>query len=201
MKIIDITRPLFRESVVYPGDAEPSFSQEDAGVYLISSLRMSTHSGTHIDAPVHYLKSGTTVDEIPLTQLIGPCRVLDLTDAGDSIMSRDLKGHMAGAKRLLLKTRFSHEQVFRRNYPCIDLSAAREITKAGIECVGIDSPSIEVCNSNGSVHREILGHGCVIIELLNLEDVPEGEYDMIALPLRLAGLDGSPARVVLTQKR
>jgi arylformamidase len=197
MKIIDITRPLISGMLVYPGDIIPSFSQADHGRYLISDLHLSSHTGTHIDAPVHYLKSGDTIDTIPLCNLIGRCRVVDVSDAGTLITAEHLRGELDGVKRLLLKTRFSGQAAFIEEYPSLALDAARLITDHGIECVGIDSPSIESFNCDGCVHHQLLGDGCIIIELLDLSDVPEGDYNMVALPLRLAGLDGSPARVIL----
>jgi arylformamidase len=200
MKIIDVTRPLINGMFVYPGDVIPSFSQADHGRYLISDLHLSSHTGTHIDAPVHYLKSGDTIDTIPLSHLIGRCRVIDVTFAGTLITAEHLRGELDGVKRLLLKTRFSGMAVFTEEYPSLALDAACSITDHGIECVGIDSPSIESFNCDGSVHHQILGNGCIIIELLDLSDVPEGDYTLVALPLRLAGLDGSPARVILMNK-
>jgi arylformamidase len=197
MKIYDVTRPLERGMLVYPGDLPPSFIQEERGHYLVSDLRMSTHTGTHIDAPVHYLKSGDTVDTIPLNDLIGRCRVLDVRGAGSTITAEYLHGRIAGVERLLLKTTFSGTSRFTEEYPCLSLDAAQAVTRTGIRCVGIDSLSIESFHCDGSVHRELLGHGCSIIELLDLSQVTEGDYTMIALPLRLKGLDGSPARVVL----
>jgi arylformamidase len=198
MKIIDITRPLSDDGTgAYPGDTAPQFTQRDAGLYLISDLRLSSHSGTHIDAPVHYLKSGPTIDTVPLSHLVGPCRVLDLSGAGPSIDRSDLMGRIDGAGRVLLKTAYSGCSVFREDYPSLTLDAARYLTAQGILCVGIDSFSIEAFVCDGSVHRELLGHGCLVIELLDLSQVNEGDYMLVALPLRLAGLDGSPARVVL----
>ncbi|MHB8164533.1 MAG: cyclase family protein [Methanoregula sp.] len=197
MEIFDITRPLSAETLVYPGDSKPSFQQRDEGKYLISDLHMSTHTGTHIDAPVHYLKSGATIDTIPLINLIGSCRVVDVSSAGSTITAGHLDGKMDTITRLLLKTSFSGHHQFIENYPSLSFDAAHLITSKGIHCIGIDSPSIESYDCDGSVHRELLGKGCIIIELLDLSAVPEGDYDMIALPLRLEGLDGSPARVVL----
>jgi arylformamidase len=198
MKIIDVTRPLIKGMLIYPGDVIPSFSQEDHGRYLISDLHMSSHTGTHIDAPTHYLKSGDTIDIIPLNSLIGKCRVIDMSGTDSTtITGADLEGKLRGVKRLLLKTRFSGRDTFIKEYPSLGLDAACSIIDNRIECVGIDSPSIESFNCDGSVHRRLLGNGCAIIEMLDLSDVPEGDYKMLALPLRLAGLDGSPARVVL----
>ena len=197
MEFFDITRLLSGEILVYPGDMKPSFRQRDEGKYLISDLHMSTHTGTHIDAPVHYLKSGDTIDTIPLINLIGRCRVVDVSGAGSNITAEQLDGKIDNTPRLLLKTFFSGQNQFVENYPSLSFDAARLITGKGICCVGIDSPSIESYLCDGTVHRELLGKGCIIIELLDLSAVPEGDYDMIALPLRLEGLDGSPARVVL----
>ncbi len=197
MEIFDVTRPLSAETLVYPGDVKPSFKQRDEGKYLISDLHMSTHTGTHIDAPVHYLKSGDTIDTVPLINLIGRCRVVDVSSAGSNITAEHLAGMTDNITRLLLKTSFSGCNQFVENYPSLSFDAAKLITGTGICCVGIDSPSIESYHCDGSVHRELLGKGCILIELLDLSAVPEGDYDMIALPLRLKGLDGSPARVVL----
>lgn len=197
MEIFDVTRPLSAETLVYPGDMKPSFRQRDEGKYLISDIHMSSHTGTHIDAPVHYLKSGETIDTIHLINLIGKCRVVDVSCAGSTITAEHLAGKTENITRILLKTSFSGQNQFVEDYPCLSLDAARLITGKGICCVGIDSPSIESYHCNGMVHRELLGKGCIILELLDLSGIPEGDYDMIALPLRLEGLDGSPARVVL----
>jgi arylformamidase len=200
MKYIDISRPLSDKTISYPGDTPPQFMQRDQGLYLISELHMNSHSGTHIDAPVHYLKTGTTIDTIPLDHLIGRCRVLDVRDAGSSITASHLRGRLGTAKRLLLKTTFSGKEQFEEDYPHLTGDAAHLINASGILCVGIDSFSIESFVCDGSVHRELLGHGCLIIELLDLSAVNEGDYDLFALPLRLAGLDGSPARALLIER-
>jgi arylformamidase len=199
LKIYDVTRPLTGSSVVYPGDMPPMLVQEDRGLYLITDMHMNSHTGTHIDAPVHYLKTGATIDRVPLSHLIGTCRVLDLTGEGSLIPAACLIGRIEGIERLLLKTSFSDSTEFREDYPALSLDAAQYLTKAGITCVGIDSFSIESFICDGSVHRELARHNCLIIELLDLSGIPEGDYHMIALPLRLTGLDGSPARVILTE--
>ena len=197
VRIIDITRPLSQKILTYPGDTPPVFRQTDHGRYLITDLHLSTHTGTHIDAPVHYLKTGTTIDAIPLSHVLGACRVIDVTSAGISITSNYLKGRLDGCCRLLLKTSFSGTDHFEEDYPSLTTDAARLITECDMKCVGIDSPSIESYLCDGTVHRELLGHGCIIIELLDLSDVAEGDYTLVALPLRFTGLDGSPARVIL----
>ncbi len=200
MQIIDVTRPLFPGMHAIPGVTDPVFRQQDARQYLISDILLSTHGGTHIDAPVHYLKTGTTVDALPLDHLIGPCRVLDLGEVDGEIAPRHLEGRIRGAARLLLKTSYSTADRFSPDFPHLGPDAARLLVREKIVCVGIDSPSIEAIPCDGSVHRELLGSGCSIIEMLDLSAVEEGEYTLIALPLPLAGLDGSPARVVLCRK-
>ena len=200
VKIHDVTRSLFDKDIVYPGDLAPSFCQEERGLYLISDLHFSSHAGTHVDAPVHYLKTGMTVDEIPLSTLIGTCRVVDVQDAGSRITAKSLETAVEGTERLLLRTAFSGRAGFDPDYPHLTADAAALITSHRIKCVGIDSPSIESYDCDGSVHRELLSHGCIIIELLDLAHVSEGDYLMAALPLRLTGVDGSPARVVLIEK-
>ncbi|MCK9631142.1 MAG: cyclase family protein [Methanoregula sp.] len=200
MTIIDITRQLAGNSLTYPGDTTPHFTQRDSGLYLISDIQLSSHSGTHIDAPVHYLKTGLTIDELPLPHLVGPCRVLDVSNAGSLIDASHIKGRTGGVPRILLKTTFSGCTSFQEDYPSLTRDAAEYLTKTGTLCVGIDSFSIEAFVCDGSVHRELLSHGCIIIELLDLSRVPEGDYTLIALPLRLAGLDGAPARVILLDK-
>jgi len=200
VKIFDISRPLSEDVLIYPGDVPPTFHQENRGQYLVSDLHLSSHTGTHIDAPSHYLKTGDTIDTVPLSCLIGRCRVLDVTWAGTTITADHLEGRLDGVSRILLKTSFSGTDRFNEIYPALALGAAHMITACGINCVGIDTPSIESYSCDGSVHRKLLSCNCIIIELLDLSDVEEGDYDMVALPLRLKGLDGSPARVVLMER-
>ena len=197
MKYYDVTRGLTNDMLVYPGDLHPEFHQEDAGNYLISSLLLSSHTGTHIDAPAHYLKAGDTIDTIPLENLLGTCRVIDVSDGEDLIPRSSLEGKIGNEKRILLRTSFSGKSRFIENYPSLSLDAARYLVSSSVRCIGIDSPSIESYECDGSVHRHLLNNNCIIIELLDLSGVPEGVYEMMALPLRLTGLDGAPARVIL----
>ncbi len=111
-----------------------------------------------------------------------------------------LKRHLEGVNRLLLKTSYSGNDQFDKNYPALAQDAANEIAAHGMKCVGIDTPSIESYGCDGSVHRTLLSSDCTIIELLDLSLVEGGDYEMVALPLRLKGLDGSPARVVLIKR-
>jgi arylformamidase len=200
MKIIDITRPLSAKVPLYPGDAPPMITPQDQGNYHTTEIRMSSHQGTHIDAPSHYLPEGETVDNLPLPYLIGPCLVLDARAAGRVIKPEAVVPRLGSHTRLLLRTSASDCNAFGTEFPCLHMSTARALAETGLVVLGIDSPSVEEYLGDGSVHRTLLTHSIVIIELLDLWRVEEGAYDMIALPLRLEGVEGSPARVVLCRK-
>jgi arylformamidase len=195
--ILDITRPLGEGAPLYPGDRRPSFRKREQDGYTVTDLDFTTHTGTHVDAPSHYLPAGMTVDRVPIRQLVGRARVLDMRDAGDAITAGALTGGIRGARRVLLRTRASGTTSFGEEFPHLTLEAARLLAGSGILAVGIDSPSIEAFGSHGPVHRELLGKGVSILEFLDLSGVGKGDYLMVALPLRLEGLDGSPARVIL----
>jgi len=200
VKIYDITRYLSEDTVLYPGDIRPRFREVDTGQYRVTEMTLGSHTGTHIDAPSHYLEGGETVDQIPLTTLMGPAEVLDCTDAGTAIEPHHLTGRLPGAGALLLKTWFSGRQEFEPEYPALSIEAADLIADTGITCIGTDAPSIEAFEGDGSVHRRLLERGMIILELLDLGGVPGGIYTMIALPLRLKGADGSPIRVILCRQ-
>ncbi|NLM29485.1 MAG: cyclase family protein [Methanomicrobiales archaeon] len=200
MRIYDLTRDLSDDVIVYPGDIRPRFHEIDTGQYRVTEMTLGSHTGTHIDAPSHYIEGGQTVDRIPLDRLTGPAQVLDCSDSEGLITPDRIAGRLTGTRTLLLKTWFSEMQEFDPCYPALSIDAASLIADAGIACVGIDTPSIETYLGDGSVHRRLLGRGVVILELLDLSSVPEGEYFMVALPLRLRGLDGSPVRVILFRK-
>jgi arylformamidase len=198
--IYDITRDLSADAILYPGDIRPRFREIDNGQYRVTEMTIGTHSGTHIDAPSHYLEGGRTVDQIPLDVLAGSARVLDCSDVETVIGPGSLAGRLRGVRTLLLKTWFSRREQFDPGYPALSLEAADLIIEAGITCLGTDAPSIEAFSGDGSVHRRLLGGGTVVLELLDLAAVPEGDYHMVALPMRLAGADGSPVRAILCNK-
>jgi arylformamidase len=194
---VDVTREIAPGMTVYPGDTVPRFDHKDFGQYQITDLLISTHSGTHIDAPSHYIKSGATIDTVPLEALIGECMVIDVSGGNGEISPEDIGDRAAGAARVLLRTGYRDDGQFNQHYTSPGPDAARLFTGLGIRCLGTDAPSIEKFGGSGEVHRELLGKGVAVIEFLDLDNVPEGIYRMIALPLRLFGLDGSPARVIL----
>jgi len=194
---IDVTREINPDMTVYPGDRIPRFDRKDNGHYLVTDLMLSTHTGTHIDAPSHYMKNDATIDKIPIRALVGECLVIDVSDVSGEIRPADIGNRTEGAERVLLRTGYRDNEDFNPAYASPDPGTARILARQGMCCVGTDAPSIEKFGGAGEVHREFLGKGIVILEFLDLERVREGIYTMIALPLRLGGLDGSPARVIL----
>jgi arylformamidase len=204
-KIIDVTVPLSAGLPTFPGDppfrCEPTHRMKDGEDYNVSRLTMGTHAGTHVDAPYHFLADGTTVDELPLEILIGKARVVDL--GGRDLVDRaDLEAlDLREDLRVLLKTRNSgqlRQQAFQEDYVYLTPDAATYLAQVGIKLVGFDYLSIEKFGSREfAAHKALLEAGVVIVEGLDLSEVEPGEYDMTCLPLRIAGGDGSPARVVL----
>ena len=207
-KIIDVTAPLSAELPVWPGD--PAFRLEftrrlgDGDSCNLSRLSLGSHAGTHVDAPFHFLADGMTVDELPLEILIGKARVasVPVRDAvgREQLEALDLRDHI----RLLIKTRNSgalHQQSFQEDFVHLTPEGATYLAQVGLKLVGIDYLSIDPPGSKDHpAHHALLGAGVVVVEGLDLSQVEPGEYDMTCLPLRVAGAEGAPARVVLRSR-
>jgi arylformamidase len=209
MTIYDISVPLSATTPTYPGDpaiAIKSLSELDGGdAANVSLINFSAHSGTHVDAPAHFIAGGSKVEALPLESLMGQATVLelptDVTAIDADFVSNNCSQDLA---RVLFKTRNSSfwnnaEAGFRTDYTYLEPDAARRLTEMGIKLVGIDYLSIEQFASNHETHRILLSSGVVILEGLDLRNVPAGHYELICLPLRIAGGsgDGAPARAVL----
>ncbi|AJE02000.1 cyclase family protein [Geobacter pickeringii] len=204
MKIYDITVPLSPHLPVYPGDppvgveAVTRISRGDPA--NVSLLTLSTHSGTHLDVPRHCRDGGATVDHVPPSLLVGGARVVEVREAR-AIGARELaRLPVRGAERLLLRTGNSllwDRPGFQDDFAALTEEGARYLVEAGVRLVGIDYLSIERFGGDGTVHRILLDAGVVILEGLNLEGVPPGSYELICLPLKVAGGDGAPARAIL----
>lgn len=202
-RYFDVSVPLETGMPAYPGN--PDFELHavkriaEGGSSNVSRLVLGTHTGTHVDAPRHFFDDGAAVDALPLDVLVGPARVVSTTHGG-GITVEDLAA-MAGAVRVLLKTPNSglwNSRGFHRDYAYLTEAAARHLVERGTRLVGIDYLSIEEFKKAGApAHRVLLSAGTTIVEGLNLAAVEPGEYEMFCLPLRVAGGDGAPARVVL----
>ncbi|GIV85818.1 MAG: kynurenine formamidase [Candidatus Roseilinea sp.] len=208
--LYDITRTLTPRSAVFPGDTPVSITptlQRRAGDSCnVTAITMSAHAGTHVDAPRHYSDDGVGIDAVPLDVLIGPARVVTL-DVADAITLADLQNAIGdlphairAAPRLLIRTRASHipDDVWDDTFAHIDPQAADWLGANGLRLIGTDAPSVDPAASRAlPAHRAFLRHGVIIIENLRLQGVPDGEYELLALPLKIAGGDAGPARVVL----
>ncbi len=208
-KWIDVTLPIRPGMVVWPGDPKvtvrPLKEIAKGGSSNVSRLAFSAHTGTHMDAPRHFFINGRPLDELPLEAVIGPARVIAIRDP-ESIKVEELRrSRIRRGERILFKTRGAAARLqranFDPNYVYITQEAARYLAARGVRTVGIDYLSVGgYKRDSAETHRELLGAGIWIIEGLDLSRVPPGRYDLICLPLRIAGADGAPARAVLRRR-
>ncbi|KAF1078949.1 cyclase family protein [Methanogenium sp. MK-MG] len=199
MVFIDLTRSFPEPACTYPGDFVPECRRFQRDGYRVSVVVAGSHSGTHIDSPAHYIEDGLTIDRIPPETFIGPVTIVDLGVRRSAIRPEDIRPWM-DAERLIIKTGYSEKTSFDPEYASLDEDAADLVAASGIRVIGIDTPSIEAYEGTGDVHRRILGAGIPVIEYLNLSGVSEGEYYMIALPLKITDGDGAPARVIVQKE-
>ncbi len=205
MNIIDISVPLYKGMPVWPGSVEfrleQTMSLRSGNEANVSALNCDVHIGTHIETPLHFIEDRESVDRISLNVLCGPVFVADLTRV-EAITEKDLSSLdlPEGIERVLFKTKNSRlweEGGFNPGYVALTEDAARWVVKRGIHLVGIDYLSIQRYHGAPGVHRILLKAGVVILEGLNLLDVPPGKYELVCLPLKLMGAEGAPARAIL----
>jgi arylformamidase len=209
--IYDISVPIRTGGVVYPGNppiaitAQQAISQ-GAGAN-VSRIDFGSHSGTHVDAPKHFFDDGAGVDSLPLEVLIGPARLIAFGDEVKSVGEADLrKRDLDGVERLLIRTRnsawlASGSSEFHPDYTYVAPDGAAYLAGLGVKLVGVDYLSVEQFHSgHHRTHRTLLQREIVIVEGLSLSQPPPGDYELYCLPLKLAGLDGGPARAVLVSR-
>lgn len=204
---IDVSLTLKSNMMHWPGDP-PVFIERvrdiDKGDTVnLSKITMGVHSGTHVDAPVHFIKDAMGVHQILFDLIVGHARVIEIT-ANDTIKEKELSKHkIEKNERILFRTKNSinkllHKDIFTEDFVYMDEEAAKFLVSRRIKTVGIDYLSIGGYKKNGSdVHRILLGAGIPIIEGLDLTEVGPGNYDMICLPMKILDSDGAPARVIL----
>ncbi|HEX4998391.1 MAG TPA: cyclase family protein [Terriglobia bacterium] len=208
--IYDVTVPITPSLPVWPTDpavrlTSQSFPSSD-GTYRIrvTNIEMGSHTGTHIDAPYHFIEGGRTLDATPLDQLVGPAQVVPIPGVR-SITRRGLANVQFGAERILFKTDNSDhwkDGRFHENFVYLEPDAAELLVERGVRLVGIDYLSIDAFHSeNHPSHFVLLGRNAVILEGLDLSQIAPGLYHMTALPLHIIGADGAPARVILENDR
>jgi arylformamidase len=207
-KIFDISVPVANGSVVYPGNPEvlikPHSELSRGASSNLSTIAFGSHTGTHVDAPRHFFEAGSTVDRLPLNALIGPAKVIAF---GEDVMSVTApllqRASVENTERVLIRTRnsaFITDRQFHPDFTYLAPDGAEYLAAIGVKLVGVDYYSVEQFHSgHHRTHRTLLERGIVIVEGLDLSEIAAGEYEFCCLPLRLEGLDGAPARAVLTR--
>jgi arylformamidase len=210
---IDVTATLDpRKTPIYEGDAPMRFDflkdMRKGDNLTLSVYSLGAHSGTHIDAPMHYIADGAPVDQVSLEALVGTARVIDIPDSVQAIDATELNRHnWRDAKRVLFRTRSSvrgwmDSARFHRDFAYIAPDAAQLLADAGVVLVGVDYISSEQFGAPAPrTHQILLGRGIPIVEGLDLRPVQAGDYDLIVLPIKVAGHEGAPARAILRMRR
>ena len=210
MPIYDVTVPIFNELPTWPGDPGVELGDwrrlANGDAANVSTLNLGAHTGTHVDAPSHFIEGAGKVEDLDLAVLIGEAEVVAVPEDCRAIDEAFVVAHCSlGAKRIIFKTRNSafwseSKLQFHEDFTYLDLKAAETLVQRGVKLVGIDYLSIEKFDSGKhETHVALLSQGVVILEGLNLGEVPAGRYELICLPLRLRSNlgDGAPARAVL----
>ena len=204
-KIWDISPPVDEHAAVFPGDTAYSqrlhFALSPDCPVNVNSITLSPHTGAHADAPMHYANGGTASGELDLTPYLGPCRVIHCIGCGPLVLPE----HIAHAlnedlpPRVLLRTSRTASQSW-ASFTAIAPETLARIATKNVALVGIDTPSVDPADSQTlPSHHELLANDMRVLECLVLDDVPEGDYELIALPLKLMRADASPVRAILRE--
>jgi arylformamidase len=203
---IDISVPLKTGMVHWPGDPGVKIERvrdaEKGDRNTLSELCMGAHTGTHMDAPLHFIRGGAGIDQLPLDIAMGQARVIEIDD-GESIKLEELQKHEIGrGERILLKTSNSsyawQRSGFVEDFVYISLEAARSLVESGVSLIGVDYLSVGGYKREGSeVHKTLLEAGIWLIEGLDLSKASAGQYELVCLPLRIVDGDGAPARAII----
>lgn len=167
-----------------------------------SAIHASVHAGTHVDAPFHFVPDGATIESLSLDIFIGPARVCEL-DPGSHITAADVaRADLQGELRVLFKTRNSsllRKGTYDPSFAAFSVDGAKALVELGVRLVGLDYLSAARADEQVPVHRAFLDHGVVLLEGVDLSEVPPGRYELICLPIKIAGSDGAPCRAVLRE--
>jgi len=210
MKIYDLTVPIHTTMAVWPGDPKVSNGLESSikagNDANITKIQMSAHTGTHIDAPFHFVDDGISIDQLDLDLLIGEAEVIEIDHDVKMITSSTLAelGKVKWPMRILFKTNNSQKKLienpeFSKDFVSLSVDASEFLIANGVKLIGIDYLSIAPFENGDQTHVVLLENEIIVIEGLNLKEVNPGVYQLIALPIKLQGADGAPARVVLLQ--
>ncbi|MDH3974998.1 MAG: cyclase family protein [Deltaproteobacteria bacterium] len=209
-KIYDISIPISESMIVWPGDGKVEISQlshlSKGDASTVSQIYMGSHTGTHVDAPSHFIAEGREADNLDLNLLTGPALVVDARGF-ESITARSLEklSIPRKTKRVLFLTKNSqfwseNESEFRKDFTAITEDGAHWLVSRGIGLIGIDYLSVAPFNNGIPTHKALLGNDVIIVEGLNLSGIEPGSYELVCLPLKISGIDGAPARAILIEK-
>jgi len=210
-EIIDISLPISNNLPIWPGDPPLEITTEmsikNGANANVSRINMSVHTGTHLDAPLHFFDDKPAIDDINLELFVGDATVILIKDHINRITHNDLQSLNIDVwpRRLLLKTNNSSKQlwkdnVFHTEFCALSADAAGFLVNKGVSVIGIDYLSIAPFDEPDPVHKILLGNGVVILEGLNLIDVSPGNYKLVCLPLKILDIEGAPARAILIKK-
>ncbi|MDE4542017.1 cyclase family protein [Thermoanaerobacterium sp. R66] len=205
MKIYDVSMNINKNMQVYKNKPEKKpelivISDFPNDSVHESRICMDMHTGTHFDAPLHMIEGGDTIDHFDITKAVSKCKVLDFTNVDDKITADDLKEkEIVSGEFVLLKTKNSYEDSFNFNFIFLDASGAEYLKEMKVIGVGTDGLGIERAQPNHETHKTLLSNGITILEGLRLKDVDEGEYTLIAAPLKIDGAEAAPARALLIE--
>jgi arylformamidase len=201
--IYDVT-PLISERLqVWPGDTPPSrqvlCDMKQGANLTLSTLHATVHLGAHADAPSHYGRDASAIHERSLDYYLGPCQVIRVAAARRAVLTPEaLPGRVAAPRVLLATGTYPDPEHFNEDFAALSPELVDWLHAQGVRLVGVDTPSVDPFESKDlAAHHRFLAHDMAILEGLVLRDVPEGVYELIALPLKLAGFDASPVRAVL----
>jgi len=206
---IDATATLDPKTTpIYQGDAPMKFDflhdMRKGDAFTLSAYSLGAHSGTHIDAPMHFVRNGAAIDRVPLGPLIGRARIIDIPDGVQAINATELNKHSwRGVPRILFRTRsalrgWMSSSTFHEDFAYIAPDAAKLLADGGVQLVGIDYISAEQFGAAAPLtHRTLLGRNIPIVEGLALDHIKAGDYDLIVLPIKVGGHEGAPARAIL----
>jgi arylformamidase len=206
MKMIDISRPLHNDTPVWPGDTPFSFSlnwtKEETGSVNVGQLTMSSHTGTHVDAPFHFDSDGNRILDMSLERFMGPAIVVTVEDTPEISPELFRKIDFSNVKKVLFKTNaWTDPNRFPEHIPPITKELAPFLKEKGIDLVGVDLPSVDPLDSKElEAHHSLRDHGIGILEGIDLSQVNPGLYELAALPLPLKEGDGSPVRAILIEQ-
>ncbi|EFM38839.1 putative cyclase [[Eubacterium] yurii subsp. margaretiae ATCC 43715] len=206
MKIHDVTRLISEDMTVYKDRESKKIKRTvvadyEKADYYESRMDMDMHCGTHIDAPLHMIKGGDTIEKYDLSKFIGDCKLFDLTDVDEAIRKKDIENlDIQKDDIVIFKTKNSFDQGYNPKFVYIEEDAALYLSEKGIKTVGIDAMSIERDKKEHPSHKIILGTNIGVIEDLYLKNIGQGQYFLSALPLNIRGSEASPIRAVLIEK-